>query len=378
MIRLADMAALIYAAARSERLRSSLTILGIAIGIASVILLTSFGEGTHRFVLNEFTQFGSNLLAVNPGRVKTMGIPGVLGGTTHRLSLEDARSLTRVPGVLITAPLVLGTASVEFGLRQRAINVYGVTSTLPDLWKFKVRHGQFLPAGDIRHPSPVAVLGPKLKKELFLEQNALGKKIRVGGRKLQVIGVMEPKGQFLGIDIDDSLYIPVSLAMDLFNLTELYEIDILFSSVASSSKVAERVRRVLKQRHGGNDDVTITTQTEILSVLDSVLGVITVAVGAIGAVALLVGGIGILTVMWISVHERNREIGLCRALGATTGQIMFLFLAEAAALAAAGGCAGALGFWKHPPPAGWAFWPASWCRDCRSTRRPATFWPPWA
>jgi putative ABC transport system permease protein len=332
-------------AAWNERLRSLLTILGVAIGIASVILLTSIGEGTRRFVLGEFSQFGSNLLAVNPGKVKTMGIPGMLGGTTHPLTLEDMEALRRIPEVRKVVPLVPGTATVEYGQRGRAVNVYGVNSELPDVWKFGVRSGRFLPETDVHQASTLAVLGPKLKREIFGERNPLGEHVRVGGRRFQVIGVMEPKGQFLGIDLDDCVYIPVSTAMNLFNATEIFEIDILFSNAASSEMVAAKVKRVLRERHRGADDVTITTQTEMLAVLDDVLDIVTIAVGAIGAVSLLVGAIGILTIMWISVNERIAEIGLCRSLGATSGQILMIFLGEAAVLAGCGGLAGiAAGF----------------------------------
>ncbi|MFQ5718897.1 MAG: ABC transporter permease [Acidobacteriota bacterium] len=327
-------------AAASERLRSLLTVLGICIGIASVVILTSIGEGTRLYVLGEFTQFGSNLLAINPGRVKTMGIPGILGGTTHPLTLDDAEALRRLDQVQHVVPLATGTATVEAGSRSRAVNVYGVTSELPAVWKFAIRSGRFLPEEDPRHPTPVAVLGPGLKRELYGDENALSRKIRVGGRRFQVIGVMAPKGQFLGIDMDDAVYIPVGAAMRLFNLKELFEIDLVFASASSSDAIEENVRALIRERHDGADDVTLTTQTEMLEVLDDVLGVVTVAVGAIGGVSLLVGAIGILTVMWISVNERTSEIGLCRALGATTGQILALFLGEAALLALAGGLVG--------------------------------------
>jgi putative ABC transport system permease protein len=220
------------------------------------------------------------------------------------------------------------------------VNVYGVNSELPDVWKFGVRSGRFLPESDVHQASTLAVLGPKLKREIFGERNPLGEHVRVGGRRFQVVGVMEPKGQFLGIDLDDCIYIPVSTAMDLFNATEIFEIDILFSNAASSEMVAEKVKKVLRERHRGADDVTITTQTEMLAVLDDVLDIVTIAVGAIGAVSLLVGAIGILTIMWISVNERIAEIGLCRSLGATSGQILMIFLGEAAVLAGCGGAAG--------------------------------------
>ncbi len=324
----------------AHRLRSGLTMLGILIGIASVILLTSIGEGTRRYILSEFTQFGTNLMKVAPGKVETTGIPGVLGATVRKLTLEDAEAIQRVPGVERVVPLAMGMARVEAEERGRSVFIYGVNSDVPAVWKFRVRQGRFLPEGDPRRTAPLAVLGPTLKRELFGERSALGGHVRIGGERFQVIGVMEPKGRFLGIDMDDSAYIPVASAQRVFNRDELMEIDILFSNQFSSRTVVEGVSGVLAARHGGDEDFTITTQTEMLDVLDNVLEMISMAVGAIGAISLLVGALGILTMMWISVNERVAEIGLTKALGATPGQILSLYLAEAVLIA---GCGGVLG-----------------------------------
>jgi len=207
-----DLFRLTGGAVLAHRLRSSLTMLGILIGIASVILLTSIGEGTRQYILSEFTQFGTNILAINPGKVETTGMPGALGATLHKLTVEDAEVLRRLPGVEYVVPLAMGMARVERGERGRSIFIYGVNSEVPEVWKFRVRQGRFLPEGDPRRASPLTVLGPTLKRELFGSENALGKHVRIGGRRFLVIGVMEPKGQLLGIDIDDSAYIPVASA----------------------------------------------------------------------------------------------------------------------------------------------------------------------
>ena len=327
-------------ALRSHRLRSFLSMLGIAIGIAAVILLTSIGEGTRRYLISEFTQFGTNMLQINPGKTETMGIPGMLGGTTHKLTIDDAEALERVRGVQKVVPLALGQARVEGGGRGRSVFIYGVTSEMPEVWKFDVGQGSFLPPGDPRRGSMVAVLGPTLKRELFGEKNALGEFVRVAGFRLRVIGVMAPRGRMLGFDIDDSAYVPVATVMQMFNLDELIEIDVLFAHEGLTEAVEAGVRTLLTERHAGKEDFTIVTQTAMLEVFDNVMRVITTAVAAIGGISLLVGAIGILTMMWIAVNERIGEIGLMRAVGATERHVQRLFLLEAVVLTVLGGAGG--------------------------------------
>jgi putative ABC transport system permease protein len=324
----------------AHRLRSALTILGIVIGIASVILLTSLGEGTRRYLVSEFSQFGTNVMAVHRGKTTTSGVPGAMLSTVRKLTIEDSEALERVAGVRKVVPVAIGSARVASGERSRSVFIYGVTSEVPEVWKFRVRQGTFLPPGDAGRRAPLAVLGPKLKTEIFGGANALGRHVRIGGSRFLVIGVMEPKGQLLGFDMDDCAYIPVASAMSLFNLDELVEIDLTFSPTMPVAQVKAGIRKVLMGRHGGEEDFTMTTQTEMLDVLGRVLGVVSLAVGGIGAISLLVGAIGILTMMWISVGERIPEIGLAMAVGAGRGQIVRLFLLEAAMLSLAGGIAG--------------------------------------
>lgn len=325
---------------REHPLRSVLSALGVAIGVAAVVLLTSIGEGTRRFIVSEFAQFGTNLLQVTPGKTETIGMPGVLGGTTRKLTLDDALALRRVHGVQHVLPQVVGQARVEGAGRGRSVYVFGVTPAVPEVWRFEVRQGRFWPEGDVRRGAAVTVLGPKLKRELFGEGNALGEFVRIAGWRCRVVGVMESKGELLGFDIDDAAYVPVATAMDMFNQDELSQIDVAFAHEGLTGAVVEGIRRVLVERHGGHEDVTITTQAAMLEVFDQVLGVVTAAVAGIAAVSLVVGALGILTMMWIRVGERTHEIGLLRSLGATTGQVQRLFLLEAVALAAAGGLAG--------------------------------------
>jgi putative ABC transport system permease protein len=329
-------------AVRSHGLRSALSILGIAIGIAAVILLTSVGEGTRRYMLDQFTQFGTNVLAINPGKVETLGIPGVFGGTTHKLTLDDAEAIRRVPGVVAVAPMAMGQARVEGNRRGRSVFIYGTTSELPEVLRFRIGQGSFLPPGDPRRGALVAVLGPRLKRELFGESNALGEFVRVADTRLRVIGVMAPKGRILGFDIDDAAYVPVATVMRMFNLDELHEVDVSFTHQHLSESVAARVRSLLSERHGGREDFILMTQTEMLRVFDDVMGAVTAAAAAIAGISLAVGAIGVGTMMWITVGERVGEIGLLRAIGATAREVQGLFLLEAVVLTVLGGALGVL------------------------------------
>ena len=338
------MARLATRAVTAHRLRSALTTLGIAIGIFAVVLLTSIGEGIHRFVMSEFTQFGTNIIAINPGKATTMGASIGVFGSVRPLSIDDAEALRRLPYVAGVVTMVQGNAEIKFGRLQRRTTVYGVSPDFPQVFRFDIASGSFLPPDDPRNPRAVAVLGSKLARELFLKESPVGARIRVGGDRYRVVGVMEPKGTMLGFDLDDTIFLPAARGLDLFGREGLMEIDILYVENTPVDELVASIRRMLISRHGG-EDVTITTQQQMMDVLGSVLGVLTFAVGALGGISLLVGGVGIYSIMTISVSERTSEVGLLRALGAGKGQILTLFLGEAMLLAAAGGFAGLVLGW---------------------------------
>jgi putative ABC transport system permease protein len=323
----------------SRRMRSFLTALGIAVGIASVVLLTSIGKGVHNFVLSEFTQFGTNLIAVTPGKATTTGISGAIISNVRPLTMDDALSLERIPKVVGVVPFVQGNAPIEFGKRSRRGYVFGVGPEVPIVWQIEVATGRFLPYDDPRAARAFAVLGSKIRDELFNSENPLGRLIRIGGERYRIIGVMESKGQMLGFDLDDAVYIPTARALAMFDRESLIEIDLLYAAGSSADDIAKKIKGLLISRHGA-EDFTITTQEQMLDVLGSVLNILTLAVGALGGISLLVGGVGILTIMTIAVNERTAEIGLLRAIGAGRRQILLLFLGEAVVLAAIGGLAG--------------------------------------
>lgn len=326
-------------AVASHRLRSFLTALGIAVGIAAVVLLTSLGEGIHRYVLAEFTQFGTNLIGITPGKTNTTGFSGGVISNVRPLSLADSIALAQMPRVIATVPVVQGNASVEFEQRSRRTYIFGVGAAAPQVWQIRVALGRFLPDDDPRVARAFAILGSKVKQELFGTQNPLGQRLRIGSEQYRVVGVMESKGQMLGFDLDDAVYIPAARAMSLFNRNSLMEIDLLYAAGSRSEDVAQRVKSLLVARHG-DEDFTVVTQDQMLDVLGSVLNILTMAVGALGGISLVVGGVGILTIMTIAVHERTAEIGLLRAVGADRGQILALFIGEAIVLSSLGGLAG--------------------------------------
>ena len=338
----ADLMRLSSGALVGHPLRSALSMLGIAIGVAAVIMLTSLGEGTRKYMISQFSEFGTNVLSVQPGKRKTSGVPNAFRGSQQKLTIDDAVALERIPLFETVVPVAVGQARVEGGGRGRSVFVHGVTADFPNVMKFTVRQGSFLPDGDPRRGGSVAVLGPQLTRELFGERNALGEFVRIAGARLRVIGVMEPKGQVLGMDINDAAYLPVATAMRLFNLEELQEINVVFRHEGQTDEAVEAVRTMLIDRHRGEEDFTIISQTEMLAVFGRVMDVVTLGVAVIAAISLLVGSIGIFTMMWISVGERVSEIGLMRAIGATARQIQIVFLTEAILLTMMGGVSGLL------------------------------------
>ncbi len=339
-MRYADLLSLSYRTVISHKLRSSLTALGLIIGIAAVVILTSIGRGIHTFVLAEFTQFGTNLISVHPGKTTTFGVSGASISTVRPLVIADVVSLSKVENIIAASPMVQGNARIEAGEKQRRTNVLGVGAAVPEIWKIKVVNGRFLPKEE-NNPRAFAVLGNKLATELFGTASPLGQRIRIGSDRFRVVGVMEKKGQMIGFDMDDTIYIPAAKALELFDRESLMEIHLLYKSNTAVERVEKAIKRNLIARHG-REDFTLVTQNQMLKKLDSILNILTLAVAALGGISLLVGSVGILTIMTIAVSERISEIGLLRAVGAERRTIFQLFLCEALALSAAGGLCGVL------------------------------------
>jgi putative ABC transport system permease protein len=336
----ADLAELALPALLRHRVRTSLSLLGVAIGVGSVVALTALGEGARRYVTGQFTAIGSNLLVVLPGRTETTGaFPGV-AGVPNDLTLDDARAVERqVPQVSLVAPVALGNETVSHRERSRQVMIIGSTHELLEARELRMAAGRFLPSGEMQRGGQAIVLGATLARELFPGQTSLGRVVRVGDWRMRVIGVLARRGTHLGMDMDDVAVIPVATGMQMFNRTSLFRIVVRIHAHAELDAACDRAVAVLTERHD-EEDVTCITQDSVVASLSSILTALTLALGAIAAISLTVAGIGIMNLMLVSVSERTSEVGLLKAVGAGNGQILAVFLAEAVLLAGAGGLLG--------------------------------------
>jgi len=327
---------------RGSRSRTLLMILAMSIGVAAVVVLTGLGEGARRYVINQFSSLGTNLLIVFPGRTETAGIgPGMLVGQIPReLTLDDAQALLRSRAIGRIAPLTVGASQISRDALNREVAVLGSTADLLEVRHMSIGQGQFLPAGDVYSSESVCVLGAKLKRELFGQQNAIGAWVRLGDRRFRVIGVLAIQGESMGFNTDEIVIVPVASAHMLFNTSGLFRILVEAKSRDAIKHAKQDAEQILAERHGGERDVTVITQDAVLATFDRILRALTLAVAGIAAISLAVAGILIMNVMLIAVSQRVREIGLLKALGAPAAQIRNLFFAEAILLSGIGSVAG--------------------------------------
>lgn len=336
---------LLHLAAESllrARLRSVMMLVAMAIGVAAVVVLTSLGEGARRYVTAEFQALGTDLLVVLPGRSETTGVqPGLFSGETPRdLTLDDASSLLRVPGVARIAPMVVGSAPVSAGRLTREVPVVGSTADFYHLRKLSMGQGRFLPPGDIDRDMAVCVIGTRVATELFPDRAAVGASIRLGGRRFRVIGVLADSGRSLGFDMQELVIIPVRSAQQVFNTESLFRILVQASDYDGIPRARLAVLETLKARHQGEEDVTVITQDAVLATFDRIFTALTLTLAGIASISLAVAGILIMNVMLVAVSQRTAEVGLLKALGARGRQVTALFLAEAVLLSIVGALLG--------------------------------------
>lgn len=336
-----DILHLSFNALSEQRMRTFLTSLGIAVGIASVVLLTSLGEGVHHYVVSEFTHIGTNVVSIVPGRTMTRGAAGGSLASVQPLTLDDAVAVARIRGVEAVGPLVRGSATVKAGNRNRSSTILGVGPDLLEVWRLEIAKGRFLPDDGLDTARPFVVLGRRLYDELFADRVGLGRIVRIAGERYRVIGIMHSKGEMLGVDVDDTAFIPVVRAMAMFNRESLMEISALYGTRVDEDELMDRIRTVLSYRHGG-EDFSVSTQDEMRRTLGSILSIVTLTIAGLASISLVVGGVGILTIMTISVSERTPEIGLLRAIGSKRRHVLLLFLIEAMVLSGLGGAVGLL------------------------------------
>ncbi|MBI2019964.1 ABC transporter permease [Candidatus Daviesbacteria bacterium] len=323
----------------ANRMRSFLTILGIVIGVTSVILLISLVSGLQTFITSQIQGLGSNLLIVIPGRIGGARSPG--GVQANRLVYQDAINLrNKLDGEADVSAAIQRNATLKYGSKtDKGAAVFGVEANYPEVISIKITEGRFFRQSEADSSKKVAVIGPTVKSNLFASGKALNQTIDVAGLKYIVIGVLGPRGAVFGIDFDNSIYVPFASAERQFGIENL-------NTIYISAKTAEDVKDVQKRAQGilgkrlSEDEFTVQTQEQTLSTISQITGVLTAALGGIAAISLIVGGIGIMNIMLVSVTERTREIGLRKAVGAKPSDIRNQFLIEAVTLSGIGGIIG--------------------------------------
>ncbi|MFG1881424.1 ABC transporter permease [Micromonospora sp. NPDC049102] len=322
-------------ALRANRLRSSLTMLGVIIGVASVVLLVAIGTGTKQKVEQQVEGLGSNLLLVVPGKIEVGTAPVV-----SPLTLKDADAVSRVVGdperVAVT---VASGATARAGARSDFTTVQGVLETTPTVFTRTLARGRYLTGADVDTSRRVAVLGDSVARALFPDRDPLGQQVTLAGVRFRVIGVFAPLGQSLGVDRDDEVHVPVTAAQRLWGTQRVDGIAVKAPDRERIDELGERIVAELNRRHP-DTEFSAVTQQQILGVLGDILGVLTGVLAAIAGISLLVGGVGVSNIMLVSVRERTREIGLRKAVGARPRDIGVQFLLEAVLLTTIGGLTG--------------------------------------
>jgi putative ABC transport system permease protein len=331
---------------RTNRLRSLLTMVGIVIGNASVITLVGVGRGAQGLAEEQLSNLGANVLFVVPGNNDTRR-RGVAFPRT--LVLEDAEAIAeQVPSVKRVAPQISSSQVVQLGARSSTSSISGITPEFLPVRSFEVSKGRFINAEDVKAARNVAVIGPDLAAKLVPTGSVVGQPLRIGNQSFQVVGVMAPKGAVFGSNQDGNTYIPIStMVTRLTGRDPTYGISLSFISVeandeSSTSAAKFQITNLLRQRHDilRDDDFAVRSQKDALSIVGTITGGLTLMLAAIGGISLLVGGIGIMNIMLVSVSERTQEIGLRKALGARSGDVLQQFLVESLVLASLGGAIG--------------------------------------
>jgi putative ABC transport system permease protein len=331
---------------RANRMRSLLTMLGIVIGNASVITLVGIGRGAQNLAENQLSSLGANVLFVVPGNNDTrrQGIE-----TPKTLVLEDARAIAeQVPSVRRVAPQITLNEVVQAGAQSASATVTGVTPAFLEVRSYEMAQGRFFNDSDLRSARNVAVIGPDLQDKLLARGSAIGRQLRIRDQSFEVIGVLSPKGAVFGSNQDQTAYVPLTTMVSrLSGRDPTYGISLSFISVEakdekSTGAAAFQITNLLRQRHRilREDDFAVRSQKDAQQIVGNITGGLTLMLGAIGAVSLLVGGIGIMNIMLVSVSERTEEIGLRKALGARSDDVLTQFLVESLVLASLGGVIG--------------------------------------
>ncbi len=332
---------------RANKLRSLLTMLGIIIGVASVILLVSIGTGLQEYITNTFSSLGSNMIFVMPGKVDLKRAGGRPVATVSKFEIGDVQDIMRESTFIkVATPVTVANAIISYKGNSTSVETSGIWPNYLTMRNYTIAQGESLVQSEVERSRKVIVLGSKPAKELFGDAEAVNNFVTINDIRYQVKGILDAKGGGggLGSDVDNQAFIPLTTALRQFDQTRPYVLLIEAQDQSTVSQASADVKRILLKRLK-EDDFTVLEQTELLNTITQFLGVITVALGGIAAISLLVGGIGIMNIMLVTVTERTREIGLRKAVGATPNAILIQFLIEAIMLSLVGGLIGiTLGF----------------------------------
>ncbi|MGI9288146.1 MAG: ABC transporter permease [Pseudomonadales bacterium] len=343
-MRLTDLVRYTFLALRRQRFRSVMLLIAVGLGVSAVIVLTALGEGARGYVLGEFSFLGKDTVVMFPGRKETTGgLPPMTGAAARAITLEEAEVLERtVPGVTSVAPIVIGNAPVSFAARERESIVVGTTAAFFTIRKLEIGQGSTLPNLALTEGSSVAIIGQKLKTELFDNRRAIGQWLRLRDYRFRVIGVLAGTGDSFGADLSEAIFIPVASAQSVFNVHGLFRVMLKVKDNYQVEEVKRYVTNRMQELHEGELDVTVVSPDAMLSTFDDILQVLTLAVAGIAAISLVVAGILVMNVTLMSVKQRTAEIGLLKAVGAPSSQVRTLFLTEAALIATIGALLGML------------------------------------
>jgi len=341
---------------RTHKLRSSLTILGIVIGVAAVIALMSIGRGVQTQILSQIESMGSDVITVSPGSVTERGIAGA-GGSATTLTLEDAEAISeQVPYVAAVAPYSSTNQQLVFGGENVNAHVIGVTPEYQEAYNLEITEGAFISQYNYQSGAKVAVIGVNVEDTLFSGVDPIGQQLRMGNNIVRVAGVLESKGRTMFGSTDDAVMIPLTTLQQTISQSRTATGEHVVSSIAvivtdekQADSVVTEITSLLRTRHqlaaSDDDDFTVRSMEELVSTVTEVSGTLTIFLGAIAAISLLVGGIGVMNIMLVSVVERTREIGIRKALGARERDIWGQFLTESAFLSFSGGLIGVAVGW---------------------------------
>jgi len=371
-MRLIDLVRYTFLALRRQRFRSVMLLIAVGLGVGAVVVLTAVGEGARGYVMGEFAFLGKDSVVMFPGRKETTGgMPPITGTSARAITLEEVEVLARtVPGVTSLAPMVIGNGPVSYESRERESIVVGTTAAFFAIRQLEIGQGSTLPNLGLSEGKPVAVIGQKLKTELFDNRRAIGQWVRLRDYRFRVIGVLVGTGDSFGTDLSEAIFVPVASAQSVFNIHGLFRVMMKVKENYQVDEVKSRIADRMQELHNGELDVTVVSPDAMLSTFDDILQVLTLGVAGIAAISLVVAGILVMNVTLMSVKQRTAEIGLLKAIGAPAAQVRTLFLTEAALIATAGALLGLLagsllvaaGKQLYPSipfaTPGWAMWAA--------------------